>query len=248
MMLHWFRRQPAHHQRADGSYRHGNTCLLELRAVHKQYRTAAGLFSALRGIDLQVDRGEFVAVLGKSGSGKSTLMNMIAGIDRPTSGEVLVGDTAVHTLDEGQMAIWRGTHIGVIFQSFLLLPNLTVIENVMLPMDVCNTVPANQFRERALHLLDQVEMARHADKLPATISGGEQQRVAIARALANDPAIILADEPTGNLDTRTGRTIMDVLQRFNREHGQTILMVTHDESLAGEVSRSRHIKDGRLVE
>lgn len=177
-------------------YRHGNCHLIELKNVFKVYETPAGKFYALRGINLQVDTHEFVAVIGKSGSGKSTLINMITGIDRPTSGEVFVGDTAVHRLSEGQMAIWRGKHIGVIFQFFQLLPTLTLVENVMLPMDFCNTYPPRQRYERAMYLLEHVDMAQHAHKLPSAVSGGQQQRVAIARALANDPPIIVADEPT----------------------------------------------------
>ena len=197
-------------------YRHGNDDLIELRSVIKAYQTAAGDFTALRGVNLQIDRGEFVAVVGKSGSGKSTLINMITGIDRPSSGAVLVGDTAVHTLSEGQMAVWRGKHVGVIFQFFQLLPTLTILENVMLPMDFCNSYPLRQRPERAMALLDEVDMTEHANKLPSATSGGQQQRVAIARALANDPDIIVADEPTGNLDFAHGRSRLPALQAPGR--------------------------------
>jgi len=207
MLKRWFRRKPAKSGQPAGRYQHGNDHLIELRQVVKIYEGAAGTFYALKDIDLRVDPGEFVAVVGKSGSGKSTLINMITGIDRPTSGEVLVGDTAVHTLNEGQIAEWRGRHIGVVFQFFQLLPTLTVIENVMLPMDFCNVYPLGEREAQAMQLLDLVEMTSHAYKLPTAISGGQQQRVAIARALANDPSIIVADEPTGNLDSVTAESI-----------------------------------------
>ena len=229
-----------------GLYRHGNDDLIELRSVIKAYETAAGEFTALRGVNLQIDRGEFVAGVGKSGSGKSTLINMITGIDRPSSGAVLVGDTAVHTLSEGQMAVWRGKHVGVIFQFFQLLPTLTILENVMLPMDFCNSYPLRQRPERAMALLDEVDMTEHANKLPSATSGGQQQRVAIARALANDPDIIVADEPTGNLDSRTAEAVFLLFKRLVDE-GKTILMVTHDEDLAHQAGRTVTIADGHIV-
>ena len=191
---------------ADG-FIHGNTHLIELRNLVKSYKTGAGVFTALRGVSLNVDSHEFLAIVGKSGSGKSTLINMITGIDRPTTGEVLVGDTAVHRLNEGQMAVWRGKHVGVIFQFFQLLPTLTVLENVMLPMDFCNMYTARERPERAMQLLEMVDMAENAHKLPSACSGGQQQRAAIARSLANDPQIIVADEPTGNLDSKTANAI-----------------------------------------
>jgi putative ABC transport system ATP-binding protein len=226
-------------------YRHGNCHLIELKNVFKVYETPAGKFYALRGINLQVDTHEFVAVIGKSGSGKSTLINMITGIDRPTSGEVFVGDTAVHRLSEGQMAIWRGKHIGVIFQFFQLLPTLTLVENVMLPMDFCNTYPPRQRYERAMYLLEHVNMAQHAHKLPSAVSGGQQQRVAIARALANDPPIIVADEPTGNLDSKTANQVFDLFTKLVEE-GKTILMVTHDQDLARRATRAVLVADGEI--
>ncbi len=229
-----------------GGYHHGNTHLIDLRSVTKSYQTAAGEFPALRQIDLLVDRGEFVAVVGKSGSGKSTLINMVTGIDRPTAGQVLIGDTAVHTLSEGQMAVWRGKHVGVIFQFFQLLPTLTVLENVMLPMDFCNTYPSRARVQRAMALLEEVAMVEHADKLPSATSGGQQQRVAIARALANDPDIIVADEPTGNLDSKTADAVFQLFQRLVDE-GKTILMVTHDEELARRAGRTVTIADGLIV-
>jgi putative ABC transport system ATP-binding protein len=239
------RRSPA--VQANGRYRHGNSHLIELRHVVKTFQTAAGTFTALKGIDLQVDRGEFVAIIGKSGSGKSTLVNMITGIDRPTSGEVFVGDTAIHTLNEGQLAVWRGKHLGVIFQFFQLLPTLTLVENVMLPMDFGNVGSAAERRERAMALLEQVGMTEHAHKLPSGCSGGQQQRVAIARALANDPQLIMADEPTGNLDSRTAEAIFELFQSLVAR-GKTICMVTHDRDLAKRVTRSIVLVDGEIVE
>jgi putative ABC transport system ATP-binding protein len=193
-----------------------------------------------------MDRGEFVAVVGKSGSGKSTLLNVLTGIDRATSGEVWVDGTPVHALSEGRVAVWRGGEIGMVFQFFQLLPTLNMVENVMLPMDFGNRFPRGQYR-RAMALLEQVGMAEHARKLPAELSGGQQQRVAIARALANDPPILVADEPTGNLDSQTAE---DVFQLFAGlvDKGKTIVMVTHDRDLARRASRTVLIADGRIVE
>lgn len=221
--------------------------LIDLRQVVKSYATAAGEFTALRGINLQLNAGEFVAVVGKSGSGKSTLSNMITGIDRPTRGEVWINGTPVHTLRENQIASWRGLTIGVVFQFFQLLPTLTVLENVMLPMDFCHLYSRHERYERAVHLLDQVEMTAQMHKLPTAISGGQQQRVAIARALANDPPIIVADEPTGNLDSRTADAVFTLFTRLVDE-GKTILMVTHDAELAQRVTRTVTIADGAIVE
>jgi putative ABC transport system ATP-binding protein len=226
-------------------YKHGNCHLIELNRVVKTYETAAGTFAALKGVDLRVDTHEFVAVIGKSGSGKSTLINMITGIDRPTSGEVFVGDMAVHELSEGQMAVWRGKHVGVIFQFFQLLPTLTLVENVMLPMDFCNMYATRERYARAMQLLDHVGMSDHAHKLPSAVSGGQQQRVAIARALANDPPIIAADEPTGNLDSKTANAVFDLFTQLVNE-GKTILMVTHDQDLARRVTRAVHVVDGEI--
>jgi len=231
---------------SSSGYKHGNQHLIDLRQVKKSYQTAAGEFYALKGVNLLVDRGEFVAVVGKSGSGKSTLINMITGIDRPSSGEVLIGDAAVHTLDEGQIAVWRGVHVGVVFQFFQLLPTLSVIENVMLPMDFCNTFPPRERKLRALQLLEHVGMVEQADKLPTMISGGQQQRAAIARSLANDPSIIVADEPTGNLDSKTADSVFHLFENLVAE-GKTILMVTHDDSLAQRAKRIVTIADGEIT-
>lgn len=228
----------------NGSY--SGSELIHLQRVVKAFETPAGKFLALRGINLGIGKGEFVAVVGKSGSGKSTLINMITGIDRPTSGEIYINGTAIHKLEEGPMAVWRGKTIGVIFQFFQLLPMLTCVENVMLPMDFCHMYKASERRERALHLLDQVEMADQADKLPSEVSGGQQQRVAIARALANDPPLLVADEPTGNLDSKTADAVFRLFQR-QIDQGKTIVMVTHDQELAKRVTRTILIADGEIV-
>lgn len=233
---------PSAGERGSGTYRH----LVELRRVVKTYQSTAGSFTALKGIDMQVDQGEFVAVIGKSGSGKSTLINMITGIDRPTSGEVLIGDTAVHTMSEGQTAVWRGRNVGIVFQFFQLLPTLTLLQNVMLPMDFRRMYTPRERRERALRLLSQVGMAAQADKLPSAVSGGQQQRVAIARALANDPPLLIADEPTGNLDSRTAESIFQFFEQLVRD-GKTIVMVTHDNDLARRVNRAVIVADGAVV-
>ena len=247
MFKSWFKRKKKPGSASNGRYENGNEHLIELRQVVKTYEVAAGTFVALKDVDLQVNPGEFVAVIGKSGSGKSTLINMITGIDRPTSGEVLVGDTAVHTLNEGQIAVWRGRQVGVVFQFFQLLPTLTLIENIMLPMDFCDMYPMRAREDRAMQLLAQVDMTKHAYKLPTAVSGGEQQRVAIARALANDPPIVVADEPTGNLDSVTSESIFKLFEDLV-ENGKTILMVTHDMDLARRVSRTVLLVDGRIVD
>jgi putative ABC transport system ATP-binding protein len=209
--------------------------LIDVKEVIKAYLTPVGDFIALDGVDLQVDEGEFVAVVGKSGSGKSTLINMITGIDKPTAGLVYVGGVPVHTLKEGPMAEWRGRNVGVIFQFFQLLPMLSCIENIMLPMDFCNMYSGRERNERALHLLELVDMQEHAHKLPSEVSGGEQQRVAIARAMANDPPILAADEPTGNLDSKTADDVFSVFEELI-DRGKTIVMVTHDQDLASRVN------------
>jgi ABC-type lipoprotein export system ATPase subunit len=241
------RREAAGNGGSSGCYRNGNRHLIECRGLVKTYHSVAGDFPALKEIDLQVDSGEFVAVIGKSGSGKSTLINMITGIDRPTAGQVLVGDTAIETLREGKLAEWRGRNIGVIFQFFQLLPTLTVVENVMLPMDFCHMHTMRERRDRAMSLLEQVDVAEHAYKLPSAVSGGQQQRVAIARALANDPPILAADEPTGNLDSRTAESVFRLFESLV-EQGKTILMVTHDRDLARRATRTVMLSDGEIIE
>lgn len=220
--------------------------LIELCAVTKNYTTMAGTFPALKAIDITIDQGEFVAVVGKSGSGKSTLINVITGIDTPTSGEVLVAATPVHALDQETLAEWRGKNVGIVFQFFQLLPTLTVLENVMLPMDFCATVPANQQQQRALALLEKVGIAEQAHKLPATLSGGQQQRAAIARSLANDPALLVADEPTGNLDSQTAHAVMGIFAQLVAD-GKTVVMVTHEREFQHYFSRTLVLADGSIV-
>lgn len=223
-----------------------NTAAVELSSVRKSYITGAGEFEALKGINLEVAAGEFVAVVGKSGSGKSTLINMITGIDRPSGGEVWVAGTPVHTLTENQIAVWRGRTVGVVFQFFQLLPTLTVLENVMLPMDFCNVHDRQDRPGRALSLLEMVGVSEQAHKLPANLSGGQQQRVAIARSLANDPPLLVADEPTGNLDSRTAAVVLDFFRELSKQ-GKTILMVTHDNDLARRSSRIVTVYDGQVM-
>ncbi len=220
--------------------------LIDLNGVKKAYKTDAGLFMALKGIDLHVEAGEYVAIVGKSGSGKTTLINMITGLDRPTEGEILVSGEKVETLGENQLAIWRGRTIGVVFQFFQLLPTLTALENVMLPMDFCGTPAITERRDRAHELLNLMEIEEQADKLPAKLSGGQQQRVAIARALATDPPILAADEPTGNLDSKTAEAVFSLFERLTKL-GKTILVVTHDADLARRATRQLHIADGLIV-
>ena len=223
--------------------------LIDLRGVVKTYSTAAGDFTALKGIDLQVSAGEFIGIVGKSGAGKSTLLNMITGVDHLTHGEVLVDNgrpVSIHTMQEDEIALWRGRTMGVVFQSFQLLPMLTLVENITLPMDLCGNFSPKGSRQRARDLLRLVEIEEHADKLPALISGGQQQRVAIARALANDPPILIADEPTGSLDSVTAEHIFDVFAHLVSDQGKTIVMVTHDESLSPRFSRTLRIADGEL--
>lgn len=219
--------------------------IIQLKRVSKTYDSPRGPFLALSDVDLQVERGHFVAIVGKSGSGKSTLVNVVTGIDRPTRGEVNVAGTAVHRLDQSQLARWRGRHVGVVFQFFQLLPGLTVAENVMLPMEFCGTFDGRR-RERACALLDRVGIVEHADKLPSTLSGGEQQRAAIARALANDPAIIAADEPTGNLDSLTAEAILQLFGELAAE-GKTILMVTHERDVNRFADQVVTIVDGHIA-
>ena len=220
--------------------------LIQLRGVSKQYPTAAGSFTALAGLDLSILRGEFVAVVGESGSGKSTLLSLVSGIDRPTTGELIVDGTPVHALSESAMSAWRGNAVGIVFQFFQLLPSLSVAENVMLPMDFCDRWPVRERRERAVALLDSVGVADQADKLPSRLSGGQQQRVAIARALANDPPLLLADEPTGNLDSRTSEAMLTLFSRIVAA-GRTLVLVTHAQSALQHAHRAITLADGRVV-
>jgi ABC-type lipoprotein export system ATPase subunit/CRP-like cAMP-binding protein len=220
--------------------------LIRVRNLVKTYKTPAGDFTAIKGLDVDVRSGEFVAIIGKSGSGKSTFINMLTGIDRPTLGEIMIGGAPIHTFDEAQMASWRGRNLGIVFQFFQLLPTLTLLENVILPMELNRLYSKPERRERAMQLLEKVEMVEQAHKFPASVSGGQQQRVAIARALANDPPLIVADEPTGNLDSRTAEKIFSLFEDLVVS-GKTILMVTHDNTLARRASRTILIADGEIV-
>src|SRR6266511_5987474 len=220
--------------------------LIEMHTVVKTYQSAAGDFTALKGIELHADAGEFIAIVGKSGSGKSTLLNILTGIDSPTSGEVLVDGTPVHALNQNQIAAWRGRTVGIVFQFFQLLPTLTVAENVMLPMDFCNMFPTRERRTRAMRLLEQVGVVDQAAKLPTALSGGQQQRVAIARAVANDPPMLIADEPTGNLDSRTAEAVFQLFAGLVQA-GKTVVMVTHDPDLVRRADRVITIADGVIV-
>lgn len=218
--------------------------MIRLHGLTKTYATPAGPFEALRGIDLNIEAGELVGIVGKSGSGKSTLLNVLGGIDRATSGSVVIGERSIDALRPRELAAWRGSSVGFVFQFFQLLPTLTAVENVMLPMDFLGTRPARQRRARALELLTRVGVLAQADKLPSALSGGEQQRVAIARALANDPPLILADEPTGNLDSTTGAAVFALFAELARD-GRTVIVVTHERD--APVDRVITIADGRLA-
>jgi putative ABC transport system ATP-binding protein len=220
--------------------------MISLHQVNKKYETPAGAFAALRDVEVEIRGGEFVGVVGKSGSGKSTLLNMIAGIDRPSSGTVMVANTAIHALPENKLAAWRGRNVGFVFQFFQLLPTLTAIENVMLPMDFCKTFPARERRQRALALLQRVGVGPQADKLPSTLSGGEQQRVAIARALANEPPLVVADEPTGNLDSITARGILGLFRNLANQ-GTTVVIATHEPDIVHVSDRKIQISDGVIA-
>jgi len=231
----------------NGQQPESNGHLVDLRDVVKTYQSSAGTFTALKGVNLQVESGAFVSIIGKSGSGKSTLINVITGIDRPTSGEVIVDHVQIHTLNEERIAIWRGQAIGVIFQFFQLLPTLTSVENILLAMDYGGRYPRTQRPERALYLLELVGMADLAHRLPNSLSGGQQQCVAIARALANDPVLLTADEPTGNLDSKSAEMVFHLFENL-AQAGKTILMVTHDNDLATRAQRTIRLADGQIVD
>jgi putative ABC transport system ATP-binding protein len=219
---------------------------IDISGLTKVYKTPAGDFSALRGIDIRFDQGELVAVIGKSGSGKSTFINCLSGIDNPTSGSIRIGSTQLEKLTENQMADWRGRNLGIVFQFFQLLPTLTVLENVMLPLEITHSQPKKEWRPRAMALLERVGLQEHANKLPGALSGGQQQRVAIARALVNDPTLIIADEPTGNLDSVMAEEVFQLFKTLVAD-GKTILMVTHDDDFARRVDRTVIIADGQVV-
>lgn len=223
----------------------GKGPIIQIKELVKSFPVGDGHITILKGLSLDVQRGEFITVVGPSGNGKSTLLNMITGIDRPSSGEVVVTEREVHKMSENQLAAWRGQHVGIVFQFFQMLPALSLQQNIMLPMDFARKYTPRERRERAMHLLETVGLADQATKLPGMVSGGQQQRAAIARALANDPEIVVADEPTGNLDQRTAYDVFDLFTRLVEE-GKTLVMVTHDKELARQVPRVVEITDGRI--
>jgi putative ABC transport system ATP-binding protein len=220
--------------------------IVQIKGVVKNFPTGGGVVTILKGISFDVKNGEFVSIVGPSGNGKSTLLNMITGIDRPSDGEVIVTGREVHRMSENQLAAWRGQHVGIVFQFFQMLPALSLVQNIILPMDLARKFPGRQRAERAMNLLETVGLADHANKLPGMVSGGEQQRAAIARALANDPELLVADEPTGNLDTRNANDVFDLFTKLV-EQGKTMVMVTHDKELARRVPRVVEIIDGKIT-
>ncbi len=222
------------------------TPLISVKDVVKRFPVGDTEITILKGISFAMQPGEFVSIVGPSGNGKSTLLNMITGIDHPSEGDVIVAGNHINRMDEDALARWRGINCGIIFQFFQMLPALTLLNNVILPMDLANRYPSRQRRERAMHLLELVGLADQAHKLPGMVSGGQQQRAAIARALANDPPLLVADEPTGNLDTAAARVVFDLFHRLVEE-GKTLLMVTHDKDLARQVPRKIEIRDGRIT-
>jgi len=226
---------------------HREDYIIDLRQMQKDYETPSGSFTALQDINLRIPAGEFVAIVGKSGSGKTTLLNLLAGIDRPTKGEAIIAETNLGSLTESGLAEWRGRNVGLVFQFFQLLPTLTVVENVMLPMDFAEITPASQRRSKALELLERVGIRDQADKLPVTLSGGQQQRAAIARALANNPTILMADEPTGNLDEATRTSVLELFAKLNVE-GRTIIVVTHERDINRYTNRQVTLVDGHVAD
>ncbi len=228
---------------------HSNTnspAILAINGLHKTFGSADRLYKALVDINLTVTRGEFIAIVGRSGSGKSTLLNMIAGLDTPSNGDVLFQGQALHRLSENERARWRGQHVGIVFQFFQLIPTLSILENLLLAMSFVNVVPHEQRYPRAVSLLTEVGLLNHLHKLPSALSGGEQQRAAIARALANDPQILIADEPTGNLDQHTADQINALLASLTKQ-GKTVLVVTHDRDRDDQYDRVIELRDGQIV-
>jgi putative ABC transport system ATP-binding protein len=224
----------------------GHSPMIAVKDVVKRFAVGGSEITILKGISFTVKEGEFVSIVGPSGNGKSTLLNMITGIDRPSEGEVVVSGNPVNRMSEDELAHWRGENVGIIFQFFQMLPGLSLLNNVILPMDLTQKIPQKQRRERALHLLEIVGLQDQAQKLPASVSGGQQQRAAIARALANDPPLLVADEPTGNLDSASATIVFDLFQKLVAD-GKTLLMVTHDKELARAVPRKIEIRDGRIT-
>lgn len=220
--------------------------VFKINQLSKSYIGANGTaFEALKSINLTIATGEFIAIVGKSGSGKSTLLNMLTGIDRPSAGEIFFGEKAVHKFSENQLALWRGAEVGIVFQFFQLLPNLSILENLLLAMDFVGKIPKESRVERAVDLLKQMEIEEQANKFPSNLSGGQQQRAAIARALANDPSVIVADEPTGNLDSKNAQNIMELFRKLVAS-GKTLIVVTHDREVAQQAQRIVNISDGKI--
>lgn len=220
---------------------------IQLKQVSRWFETTAGSFNALKNINIDIAGGEFIAIVGKSGSGKSTLLNMLTGIDHPNEGSVIINNMEVHSLNESNLATWRGKNIGIVFQFFQLIPTLTINENILLAMEFVNVIPKKEREKRAELLLVQMGISLQKDKFPTALSGGEQQRAAIARALANDPPVLVADEPTGNLDSKTSEVILGVFKKLVDE-GKTVIVVTHDINSGSEYSRLLTIKDGEIIE
>jgi len=223
-----------------------NHHIINLVDITKNFPVGDREINVLKGISFDVEPGEFLSIVGPSGNGKSTLLNMITGIDRPTSGEVIVTGREIHNMSENKLAAWRGQHVGIVFQFFQMLPALSLVQNIMLPMDFAKKYSRTERRERAMQLLEIVELTDQAGKLPGMVSGGQQQRAAVARALANDPEIIVADEPTGNLDTRTANNIFELFQKL-ADQGKTLIMVTHNKDLSRRVPRVVEIIDGKIT-
>lgn len=224
----------------------GNNQLVRIIDLVKSFPVGGGEVTILKGLNLDVKNGEFVSIVGPSGNGKSTLLNMITGIDRPTSGQVIVSGLEVNRMSENKLAAWRGQHVGIVFQFFQMLPALSLMQNIILPMDFARKYSPRERRERAMYLLELVGLTDQANKLPSMVSGGQQQRAAIARALSNDPELIVADEPTGNLDTRNANDIFDLFIKLVKE-GKTMIMVTHDKELSRRVPRVVEITDGKIT-
>ena len=221
--------------------------IIELKDIVKTFPVGDDEITILHGISLNIQKGEFVSIVGPSGNGKSTLLNMVTGIDRPTGGEVIVSGRPVHAMRENELAKWRGQEVGIIFQFFQMLPSLSLLQNVVLPMEFANKFKRSERRERAMDLLELVGLADQANKLPSMVSGGQQQRAAIARALATDPALLIADEPTGNLDAKTAGQVFDLFVHLIEEQGKTMLMVTHDQELANQIPRKVEIVNGVIA-
>jgi len=225
---------------------HKDQPIVRIKDVVKDFQVGNSTITILKGISFKVQTGEFVSIVGPSGNGKSTLLNMITGIDRPTSGEIIVTGRQVHKMSEDHLAAWRGDNVGIIFQFFQMLPALSLLQNVILPMDLAGKLSVKDRRDRAMHLLEIVGLAEQANKLPSTVSGGQQQRAAIARAMANDPPLLIGDEPTGNLDSRTAEDIFELFSQVVSQ-GKTMIIVTHDKELARRVPRVVEILDGKIT-